>query len=371
MSGQRKRALVVGGTGPTGPFIVNGLRQRGYGVTIFHRGTHEIPEIPDDVEHIHGDPHFAETIEAALVGGTFDLVVASYGRLRLLAAALKGRAGQFIGIGGYAAYRGWVDPYRLEPPGMTSPVPEEAPVVATEQEQSFAWKIAQSEQAVFAAHPTATVFRYPYVYGPYQVRPREWSFMRRLLEGRREIILPHYGLSLSTHGWAGNLGHAVLLAADQPEIAAGKVYNCGDLEQLTLAQVVQTIAATLGREVEIIPVSYEVAGPHRARVLSPQGHQLLDLTRIRTELGYRDLLGVREALARTVDWYLAHPPERGGDIERALGDTFDYAAEDRLIALYRQGQALLQSAVGEEEEIKWHPYAHPKDAGKLRDQRDR
>ena len=35
-------ALVVGGTGPTGPFIVNGLRERGYRVTIFHRGTHEI-----------------------------------------------------------------------------------------------------------------------------------------------------------------------------------------------------------------------------------------------------------------------------------------------------------------------------------------
>ena len=37
------KALVVGGTGPTGPFIVNGLIERGYEVTIFHRGTHEIP----------------------------------------------------------------------------------------------------------------------------------------------------------------------------------------------------------------------------------------------------------------------------------------------------------------------------------------
>jgi nucleoside-diphosphate-sugar epimerase len=42
-------ALVVGGTGPTGPFIVNGLLQRGYKVTIFHRGTHEIPEITPEV----------------------------------------------------------------------------------------------------------------------------------------------------------------------------------------------------------------------------------------------------------------------------------------------------------------------------------
>jgi nucleoside-diphosphate-sugar epimerase len=365
------RALVIGGTGPTGPFIVNGLRERGYNVTIFHRGTHEIPEILDDVEHIHADPHFTETIDAALAGRTFDLTVASYGRLRLLAAALQGRTGRFIGIGGYAAYRGWIDPYRLDPPGMPSPVPETAPIVATEDEQRFGWLIARSEQITLETHPTGTVFRYPYVYGPYQIRPREWSFMRRLLDGRREIILPHYGLGLSTHGWAGNLGHAVLLAVDQPDAAAGKIYNCGDLEQLTLAQVVQVIADALDVSVEIIPVSYDVAGVHRARVLSPLGHQLLDLTRIRTELGYRDMLGVREALARTVDWYLSHPPEPGGDIERALGDPFDYPAEDRFIALYRKGQELLRSVAEDAAAIEWHPYAHPKEAGRLRDQRNR
>ena len=30
-------ALVVGGTGPTGPYIVNGLLKRGYEVTVLHR----------------------------------------------------------------------------------------------------------------------------------------------------------------------------------------------------------------------------------------------------------------------------------------------------------------------------------------------
>ena len=32
------KALVVGGTGPTGPIIVQGLLDRGYEVTIYHRG---------------------------------------------------------------------------------------------------------------------------------------------------------------------------------------------------------------------------------------------------------------------------------------------------------------------------------------------
>ena len=55
------RALVVGGTGPTGPFLVCGLLHRGYHVTMLHRGTHEIPEIPPEVEHLHADPHFRQT----------------------------------------------------------------------------------------------------------------------------------------------------------------------------------------------------------------------------------------------------------------------------------------------------------------------
>jgi len=365
------RALVVGGTGPTGPYIVNGLRERGYAVTIFHRGTHEIPEIPDDVEHIHGDPHFEETIARAVEGRTFDVTVSSYGRLRLIAQALAGRTGYFVGIGGYAAYRGWVDPYALDPPGMTSPVPEESAVVASEAEQRFAWLIASSERVVLETHPTGTMFRYPYVYGAYQVRPREWSIIRRLLDGRREIILPQYGLSLSTHGWAGNCAQAVLCAIDRPSIAAGKTYNCGDAQQLTLGQVTQVIARTLDRKVEIIPVSYELAGTHRAMVLSPLGHQLLDISKVRYELGYEDVKGVREALAQTAKWYVDHPPRAGGDIERALGDPFDYAAEDRFIAAYRRAQYELSEFSSDAGNIDWHPYAHPREPGKARDQRDR
>ena len=101
-----KTALVVGGTGPSGPFLVTGLQDRGYTVAIFHRGTHEIPEIPADVEHIHGDPHFRETLDAAIAGRTFDVVIATYGRIRVIAEALEARLGQFIAIGGVPVISG-------------------------------------------------------------------------------------------------------------------------------------------------------------------------------------------------------------------------------------------------------------------------
>src|SRR3990172_6218810 len=89
------KALVVGGTGPTGPFLVQGLLQRGYDVAILHRGTHEVGTIPAEVEHIHADPHFRETLDAALLNRSFDLVLATYGRLRLVAEACVGKTGRF------------------------------------------------------------------------------------------------------------------------------------------------------------------------------------------------------------------------------------------------------------------------------------
>ncbi len=60
-------ALVIGGTGPTGPFVVNGLVDRGYTVTILHSGLHGA-EFKQDIQHIHADVHFPDTLSAAIHG---------------------------------------------------------------------------------------------------------------------------------------------------------------------------------------------------------------------------------------------------------------------------------------------------------------
>jgi nucleoside-diphosphate-sugar epimerase len=377
------RTLVVGGTGPTGPFIVNGLRERGREVTIFHRGTHEVPEIPGDVRHIHGDPHFTETIADALADESFDEVIATYGRIRLIAEACAGKVGRFISVGGVAVYRGFSSPGVLGPLGMTVPVRETAPVADDEAEERFGRLIAQTEEAVFACHPTATVFRYPYVYGPYQLVPREWSVVRRVLDGRTRILLPDGGTMLATHGWAGNLAHAVLLAVDQPDASAGKAYNCGDLDQLSIRQIVRVIADALGADLQPVAVPWEVAGPARVLSLGSRHHQLMDLSRLQRDLGYIDAVPAADALARTALWYADHPADAG--LEERLGDPFDYAWEDRMLdtaasvlatwhGSRRDGDdaeadATERTASGRR--YRPHPYAHPKDANTQRDHRGR
>jgi nucleoside-diphosphate-sugar epimerase len=366
------KALVVGGTGPTGPFLVNGLLERGYQVTIFHRGTHEIPEIPPNVEHIHGDPHFRETVESALGPRTFDVVVATYGRIRLVAEALAGKTGRFIGIGGVALYHGYFKPSELFPSGLLSPVPESAPVAESESEQRFAYLIASTEQEVLQHHPSGTVFRYPYVYGPYQLVPREWCIVRRILDKRRSIILTGSGLTLMTHGYAANLAHAVLLAVEKPEASAGQIYNCGDERQLTLRQVVEVISHELDHELEIIDVPGRIGVASSALTLQAStDHKLMDLFKVKTELGYRDLVSPAEAIARTARWYVEHPPEPGGEIEARLQDPFDYTAEDRLIAVYRECMERMSAVSFGKVGPMPHAYAHPKVPGQARDHRNR
>ena len=89
-------ALVIGGTGPTGPYIVEGLCKKGYDVGVLHRGLHEV-EYSQPVEHIHVDPFSPEAVES-LGSRKFDVVVSMYGRLRQIAEGMKGRTPRFLGV---------------------------------------------------------------------------------------------------------------------------------------------------------------------------------------------------------------------------------------------------------------------------------
>ena len=336
------RALVIGGTGPTGHLMVNGLCARGFDVAMFHSGRHELAEIPPEVEHVHGDAFAPGALEAALGARNFDVCIATYGRLRRVAETMAKRCGQFVSVGGVPAYRGFMNPGLFSPAGLPVPVREGAPEVEEEADDAKGWRIVRTERAVFAARPDATHFRYPYVYGPYQLLPREWCIVRRILDSRPFIVLPEDGLTLHHFGYTENLAHAVLLAVDKPDAARGQIYHCADEEVLSLRQVVEIVAAALGAQLEIVSLPWQLATPARPLMAQPlPTHRVFDLEKIRRELGYRDVVPAREALARTARWLAAHPPAPGGPEEIALSDPFDYAAEDALVAAWKRALATM------------------------------
>lgn len=324
--------LVIGGTGPTGVPLVRDLVHGGYDVTILHRGTHERPETPTSVRHLHHDPYDRHDLSEALGGQTFDTIVAMYGRLRTVAELTQGRTGHFVSIGGVPAYRGWMHPALGRPAGLPVPVAESAPTVAVPEEDQKGFRVRRSEELVFAHHPAATHFRYPYVYGPYQPVPREWLVVRRILDGRRRMVVAEDGLTLHHYGYTENLARAVSLAVATPDAAAGTIYNAADEEVLTCRQVIELAAAELGHTLELVSMPFDLAAPAWPMIGQPlPTHRVLDLSRLKHDLGYRDLVPARHAVRRTARWLAANPPETGGPEEQALEDPFDYVAEDRLM----------------------------------------
>ena len=335
------RALVVGGTGPTGIPLVRGLVDRGYDVTIVHRGLHERAETPARVAHVHIDPYDDDALRGLFDGSTFDartfdVVIAMYGRLRRIAELTAGRVGQFVSVGGVPAYRGWMNPWLFDPPGLPVPVAEDAPTVERPEDDEKGYRIVRSEDAVLEHHPRAAHFRYPYVYGPHQLVPREWLVVRRILDGRDRIVVADGGLTLHHHGYTENLAHALLLAVDQPDRAAGRIFNAGDEEVLSIRQVVELIAGALGHRFEIVSMPFDLAPCARPLLAQPlPTHRVLDIGRVRTELGYADVVPARVAVAVTARWLADNPCAPGGPEEHVLTDPFDYAAEDRLIEGWR------------------------------------
>jgi nucleoside-diphosphate-sugar epimerase len=364
------KALVIGGTGPTGPYIVEGLIERGYDVTIFHRGVHEVPEMPT-MEHIHGDPHFPETIASALGTRSWDVVVAAYGRLRHLAEASVGRCQQFIGIGGALGYHRSLTPGRAVPFGVPIPVAEDAP---EEQDLgSFSARVRASERAVLdlgrAGAFLATMYRYPYITGPRQIAPAEWLVVKRVLDGRRRMILPDQGLVIQSRMSARNAAHAVLLSVDHAEAACGKTYNCRDTTLLSLRQWMELIAELMDAEIEMVSLPYELATTMHGMGLAGSSNFALDISRICEDLGYRDIVSYRDAMRETIAWYDRYPVIR--EDYPWLKDPFDYEAEDRLIARYRDAVERMLPLAGNNPGSTFHPYPHPASPGEGRDQRQR
>jgi nucleoside-diphosphate-sugar epimerase len=336
---------MIGGTGPTGVPIVQGLVDRGYSVEMLHSGRNEVAETPNEVVHIHRDVYDPAQLEEVLTGKTWDLCVASYGRLRKIAELLSGNVGRFVSIGGFPALRGYMNPYAFDPPGMPVPTPVHGPLVREEGLDTKGYRIVLTEEAVLQHQPHASHFRYPFVYGPRQPVPREWLIVKRVLDRRPHIVLPDGGLTLHHFGYSENLANAILLAIDRPENTLGQIYNAADSEVLTLHAVVELIAAGLEHSWEVVNMPWELATPARPLITQPlPTHRVVDTTKMQRDFGYTDLVPPREAVVRTAKWLVENPLSENQ--QSLLQDPFDYAAEDALIEGWKK-------AVASMPEVEW------------------
>jgi nucleoside-diphosphate-sugar epimerase len=367
------KALVIGGTGPTGPHILGGLVERGFDVTLLHRGVHEPPGLPE-VPHIHADPHFAETLKEALEALEFDLVLGMYGRVRTIAEVFEGRCDQLVAIGGVPVYLGCVDPAENRPYGMRVLAREDGPMAdRVPNVPKFAELILRAERAVLdPAHSyKSAVVRYSGIYGPRNVLPWEWSIVKRVQDGRPRMIIPDEGLGIISRCAARNAAEVVLKIVDNPDVSNRQAYNCADDDQFTFRQWAETVLDILGAEMNLVSMPSEIARSALAELPPPgaRAHILVDNNKAKHELGYREVVPARAALEEAVQWLVANPvtPEA----YPMYAAKFDYDMEDQLIRSYEAAKQWIFEQVSDEAPELSHPMPHPVAPGVGVDERGR
>jgi len=367
------KALVVGGTGPTGPLIVQGLMDKGYEVTLYHRGHHEPANLPVVKYHKHGDPYSKETFEKDFVGESWDLVVCTYGRLRQIADVVAGRTPKLVAAGGLPSL---MRPDHLEfPQGREIPLREGHPTYFDRLLDRRGSAIAYTERQLMAHHWAGdfgtTIFRFSAIYGPWA--PRHWigSIVKRIMDGRRQIIVPGDGSQLRLNCYADNAANQVLLGCFKDE-AMGNIFETVDDVTFSVKDSIQLVAEALGQKVELVgvnhPLAWKLAGGYAAGY---GGGIHVSTFKQRVLLGYKDVVPPEDGIRQTAIW-MRDNWEYVDEAQMLSGgrDPLDYATEDKLMESAKKWEEDVSATLSDPElpappDGEWREVFKPEQKGKI------
>ena len=306
------RILFLGGTGLTGPYAVRRLDGLGHDVTVFHRGDHEA-ELPEGVRHVHG--HFAHPPREILYA-RFDAVV----HMRAMTSddaerfieAFRPVAGRVVLVSSGDVYRAYGRFLRLESgPPDPKPLTEGAPLresrypyrdAAPDKEHWMARydKILVEQVVMNQAYVPWSIPRFPAVAGPGEYgRFSKW--LQPMLRGDRELrVQAGWADWRWTHGFAEDVAEAVVLAALDPS-AKNRIYNVGESSTPTMMERLAAFARAADWRGEIMAVPAAELDEANRMPYDFDHHLVYDTSRIRNELGYREVVGYEQSLSRMIE----------------------------------------------------------------------
>ena len=338
------RILVLGGTRFIGLATVRLLSQQGHTVAVFHRGQAQ-PALPTEVQQLIGDRTHLSTFKQAFLDFAPDVVLDMIAFVEqdghALMSLCQGLVNRVVLISSQDVYRayGRVNRTEVGPPDAL-PITEDSPlrdklypyrgldlpIPASEKQRMHDYDKLPIERLVMNdATIQGTVLRLPAVYGPHDGQHRLFEFLKRMDDQRPAILLDERMAQWRwTRGYVENVAAAVALALTN-ERAAGRIYNVGEADTLSMIEWARAIARIADWHGNIITLPADRVPSHLIPDVDVKQELLIDTTRIRAELGYREPVDLDEALRRAVLWERANPPKEI-DVQQ-----FDYAAEDAVL----------------------------------------
>ena len=348
------RAVIVGGTGAIGRAAARRLLAAGWSVELTGR---DPARMPPDIAASGGRFTAAgrgdqEQLRAVFGHGADLLVdcVCYTARDAEQLLPLAGHATSTVLISSKAVYVDAAGHHSNSPvrPDFGGPVREDQPTVAPgygdhrTAEGYPAGKVA-AEQVLLDSGVPVTVLRPSKIHGPGSRQPREWMFVKRVLDRRPVLFLARRGAGVDHPTAAANIAALIELAARCP---GRRILNAADPDAPSVLDMSRVIAGHLGYTWDEIllggedgedgeqPPGQATLGRHPWDAPHPI---LLDMTAA-AALGYTPAGDYATTVAAEVDWLTA--AARGGDdadlIPGPADDYFarllDYPAEDRWLA---------------------------------------
>jgi nucleoside-diphosphate-sugar epimerase len=338
------KILVIGGTGFIGPHLVRELTRMGHSIAVFHRGS-TYSDLP--VEHILGDRQDLATLrpKAEVI---IDLILSSGAQAKALMETFRGAARRVVAASSMDVYRacgvvhgseeGRIDPVPLNEDSPLRTKPQTYPPENSQMlKKIFHWftgdydKIPVERAILGDPELPGTVLRLPMIYGPGDHLHRFHPVVRRIDDYRPAMIFQEGMAAWRTpRGYVANVAAALALAAVS-ERAAGRIYNVAERPAFSELEWSRKIATTAGWKGEFVVLPKDRIPAHLVFPGNTAQHWEADSTRIREELGWREIVPLDEAISRTIAWERANPP---GDFNPY---KFDYAAEDAALAAGASG----------------------------------
>jgi len=332
---------VLGGNGLVGSAAALKLASAGWEVASSGQAETRFPrELRDaGVQFIKSDRYAAGDLRLLLHEGA-DVVVDcmgyTAGHVRMLLPFRPG-IGSLVFISSKAVY---VDDQGRhansdEPPDFAAPVTEKQPTMRpsdidyNSREGYGANKVA-AERVLLDSGMAVSVLRPSRIHGTGGTRPREWVFVRRVLDDRRHLLLARGGRGINHPTAAANLAALVEFCAARP---ATRILNSADPDApdgLTISRVIAAHLAHAWNEVLLDATAPEDLGDHPWNTLPPF---ILD-TSAAERLGFVPAGSYAETVKAEIDWLVK--AARSGDPAGALPPPddpyfhsfFDYGRED-------------------------------------------
>jgi nucleoside-diphosphate-sugar epimerase len=325
-----RTAFIIGGTGQIGIAAATELLAAGWQVTCSHTGRQEPQNVPAGVSLAVVKRQDTAALSAAI--GAVDLLIdtmAFGGKDADQLAGLSGQYGQLSVISTASVYSD-AQGRSLDEAGTTGfpeypvPIPETHTLVQPGPETYSTGKVELENRLIDSIARPLTILRPCAIHGINSKHPREWWFVKRMLDARTRIPI-QFGHSTFHTSATANIARLVRVAAEAP---AMRILNAGDPNPPTVRQIGETMAAHLGWTGEFVhmPPDSSIGGTPWSTP-SP----LIVSMEAATAIGYQPA----GSYAETTEPYVAWMKSRAADWKSAFpmfghypSDPFDYEAED-------------------------------------------